>query len=391
MNKSKNGAKPLVVNVAYHVIRNISSPEDQAADRSVYSGQFPIESVVDIPTDENVRGFLIEAEGKQTRMPTRVHKAIRNTLENQPDVFSVLNGGMVIVARSSEVDEKAKMIRLQDPSIINGSQTQGMIREFLSQGTPLTRTHVKFELIITDDPGLIAEISIARNFQNDVQSISIAGRRGQLDELEKSVQREFPEYRLQKSETQRPSDETDYLETEKLLQVISALVPAEVWWKQGEFNKIYTYSQKATCLRDFTTLYDAAHEDGSDTALQSAYQFYIDIAPAAYQLYLKWKAHQDFAGTGLRSIERDGRTIKEVPDGLIFPIIAAHSEFAKKVRGKWKLDIPSGFDDKELVTVAKSAYIEIARSNPMLMGKTKACYTQIQQITALWKRFAERE
>lgn len=333
----------------------------------------------------------MEAEGKQTRMPTRVHKAIRNTLENQPDVFSVLNGGLVIVARSSEVDEKARTITLHDPSIINGSQTQGMIREFLLQGTPLSKTHIKFELIITDDPGLIAEISIARNFQNDVQSISIAGRRGQLDELEKSVQREFPEYRLQKSETQRPSNDTDYLETEKLLQVIAALVPAEIWWKQGELNKIYTYSQKATCLRDFTLLYDAAHEGDGDAALKEAYRFFVDIAPAAYSLYVKWKAHQDFAGTGLRAIERDGRMVKEVPDGLIFPIIAAHSEFAKKVRGKWKIDIPNGFDDKELVAVAKSAYMEIARSNPMLMGKTKACYTQIQQIAALWKRFSERD
>lgn len=390
MKSKTNEALPLSVDVAYHCIRNISSPEDQAANRSVYAGQFPIEAIIDIPTNENVRGFLMEAEGKQTRMPTKVHKAIRNTLEEQPDIFSVLNGGLVIVARDSEIDEKSKRIRLVDPSIINGSQTQGVIRNYLEAGVPTSKVHVKFELVITSDPGLIAEISIARNFQNDVQSISIAGRRGQLDELEKSIQNAFPLSRLQKSETQRPSDATDYLETEKLLQVIAALLPNELWWKQSEVTKIYTYSQKATCLKDFTVLYEAAKSNRpEDKTLADAYRFYLDIAPEAFELYIKWKSHQEFAGTGLRSIERDGRTIKEVPDGLIFPIIAAHAEFVTKVRGKWRIQIPKELDDKELVKTAKSAYIDIAKSNPMVMGKTKACYTAIQQIAAIYKKFAD--
>lgn len=391
MKTKESGASALSLDVAYHCIRNISSPEDQAAGRSVYAGQFPVNSIVEIPTNENVRGFLMEAEGKQTRMPTTVHKAIRNTLEEQPDVFSVLNGGLVIVAKQSEIDEKAKRIKLVDPSIINGSQTQGVIRNFLRNNASLESfPHVKFELVITDDSALVAEISIARNFQNDVQSISIAGRRGQLDELEKRLQLSHPEVRLQKSETQRPSEDTDYLDTEKLLQVIAALLPQELWWKQGEFTKVYTYSQKATCLKDFTVLYKAAKSpQPEDDKLVEAYNFYLDIVGYAYNLYQKWKSHGDFAGTGLRSIQREGRSIKDVPDGIIFPIIAAHSEFVKKEKGKWGVRIPKELDDRELVKTAKSAYIEIADSKPMFMGKSKACYTALQQITAIYKKFAE--
>jgi hypothetical protein len=36
---------------------------------------------------------------------------------------------------------------------------------------------IKYELIVTNDDNLIAEISISRNFQNDVRAISIAGAR----------------------------------------------------------------------------------------------------------------------------------------------------------------------------------------------------------------------
>ena len=94
------------------------------------------------------------------------------------------------------------------------------MKDFFEINPTASDVSVKFELIVTDDDNLIAEISIARNFQNDVKNLSIAGRRGQLEELEDSLQKKFPRLKLQKSETQRPSDDNDYLQTEKLLQVI---------------------------------------------------------------------------------------------------------------------------------------------------------------------------
>ena len=125
-----------------------------------------------------------------------VHEAIRKTLEDHPDQFSILNGGMVIVARAAEVDDKRRVLILNRPSIINGSQTQDELRRYFEKGGPdaqdLYEPSIKFELIVTKDNDLIAEISISRNFQNDVRAISIAGRRGQLDELEEAVQRSIP-------------------------------------------------------------------------------------------------------------------------------------------------------------------------------------------------------
>ena len=380
-------ARPVVV--PFHCIRNISSPEDQAEKRLVYSGQLPLVSLLDLPTNENVREYLVEAEGKQRKSPTQVHLAIRETLKERPSVFSVLNGGVAIVAKSSEIDEKTKMLTITGASIINGSQTQGEVREYIKAGGDGTNTHVKFELIITDDDDLVADISISRNFQNDVKLLSIAGRKGELDELEEAMRLERVDIRLQKSESQRPSEDNDLLNTEKLLQVIAALLPPELWWKQSEYSKTYTYSAKATCLKDFRLIHDEAKQ-GSEKML-GVYKFYLDIAPHAWKFYQLWKQHQGFQGTRLRSLDRNGAEIVEIPDGIVFPILAALAQFASKTEAGWRIRQPKELDDKELIAAAKRAYMEIAGSKPEIMGKSKACYSALEQITSIYKRLLAKQ
>ncbi len=208
----------------YFSLRNISCPDDTKNNRKILVGQAPIKSILGIPTNENVRDYLLDVEGKQRRRPTEVHKAIRSTLINNHDNFPTLNSGVVMVARDHEVDETNKCVKLLKPSIINGAQTQGTIKDFYEEleavGETPPEIYIKFELIITEDDGLIADTSIARNFQNDVMSISISGRLGELDELEKSLQAKLPNKKLRKSETDI-SDE--YLATERLLQVLVVL------------------------------------------------------------------------------------------------------------------------------------------------------------------------
>jgi AIPR protein len=378
---SSKAGKP--VSILFHSIRNISSPEDLQQGRTVYSGQLPIKSIINLPCNENVRGYLVEAEGKQRRTPTQVHLAIRETLRERPSDFSVLNGGVVLVAKQSEVDEKTRTLTLHAASIINGSQTQGEVRQYIDSGGDGDAAHIKFELIVIDDDDLVADISIARNFQNDVQLLSIAGRKGELDDLEKSLQKLDIDLRLQKSESQRPNSENDVVQTEKLLQVIAALLPPELWWKQGDCNKTYTYSAKATCLKDFRKIHDGSQESGSP--FKAVYEYYLDIAPVAWKTYLRWKRHQGFQGTGLRSIERDGKEIVDVPDGIIFPILASLSKFVVRTPKGWVLKQPPQLADEKLIGVAKQAYQEIAKHKPEIMGKTKACYSQLETITSIYK------
>lgn len=378
----------------YHSIRRISSPEDVEAGREVYSGHAPAESFFMLPDDDNVREYLLEVEGRKKKTPTQVHKAIRDTLENKPQDFSVLNGGIVLVAEAVEIDEKTKTAHLLGSSILNGSQTRGELRRYFdkkkSDGEKPFPVHVTFELVVTDDHDLTAEISIARNFQNDVMSISIAGRLGQLDELQRAYRKKHPRADLRMSETDIGED---FVFTEKLLQVITALVPAEIWPKNGEKaspNKVYTYSMKTKCLKDFQKIFIAAKDPkAEDHKLYSElYKFYLDVAGDAWDLYEKWKAHPKFKGTRLRSIERDGSEIVEVPDGIVFPILASLSAFAKKTSEGWKIRPPAAFDDAELIKAAAEVYKEIANSNPWNMGKSRACYSSLYQITSIYRRLS---
>jgi hypothetical protein len=302
----------------------------------------------------------------------------------------LLNSGIVIVARDIDVDEKEKTARLKAPSIINGSQTRGELAFYLAtdSDSPKFPVSCKFELVVTDDDDLIAEVSIARNFQNDVATLSIVGRKGLLDELEERLQKSIPDLQLRKSETDRSED---YYDTEKLLQVITALVPAELWPKTNERDdpkKVFTYSMKAKCLKDFQSIHEAAKDPkaGNHADATALYDFYLDIAPTAHALYEKWKRHPGFAGTGLRAIERDGRTIVDVPDGIIFPILASLSAFAKKIRGRWTITPPEVFSDNEIIHAAKAQYMSVAHSNPWNMGKSQSIYSSLFQITNIYKK-----
>jgi len=390
--KSSQG-KSRFVQFPFHSFRNITCPEDIQNSRKVLSGRAPVSSILDLSTDENVRDYLVGAEGKKRRRPGDVHRAIEDTVLNQPDNFCVLNGGVVLVARGFEADEQKKVLRLDRPSIINGAQTQGTLIDVFerleNEGRERPQIHITYEIIVTEDEGLIAEVSIARNFQNDVMTISIVGRLKQLDELEAAIQKRYPSMKLRKSETELSED---YVASEKLLQVLTALVPDSLWVKGSDNapNKVYTYSQKTKCLKDFQEIYEKAKDrkDPEHSKYNELYQFFLDMAADAHDLYERWKAHQGFRGTGLWAIQREGREIVDVPDGIIFPIISSLSAFATKTSNGWRIKPPSKFKDDELIEAAKTVYMEIADHNPQTMGKSKACYSSLLQLTSVYKKLA---
>jgi hypothetical protein len=371
---------------AFHKCRNISSPEDDAAGRRVYAGSAPARSILGLDDNENVREYLVDAKGKQKKSPTLVHQAIRKTLREVPEIFGILNGGTVLVARAARVDDAKKVLFLKNPSIINGSQTRGELGRYFEKKSSddTSEPSIKFEIIVTDDDDLIAEISISRNFQNDVKTISIAGRRGQLDDLEKSVQTQFPFAKLRKSESDLVSDDS-FLDTEKLVQATFALLPEDIEQPSNLAldlsNKVFSYSQKTRCLKIFQKL--------ADEPSTEMYRAFVAIAPIAWKLYLHWKQHQGFIGTQIKSIERENGKVTEVPDGILFPILAAHSAFMNKSQQGWVLNKPSQLGDEELISIAKQAYMEIAKHNPQSMGKSKACYSTLMQITAIYAKLTK--
>lgn len=85
----------------------------------------------------------------QRRGETQVNREIRQTLESKPQIFSILNGGVVIVAHRHDVDEQKKILRLTNPSIINGWRTLGALIDFIKRsgqdGEDIPNNPIKYE------------------------------------------------------------------------------------------------------------------------------------------------------------------------------------------------------------------------------------------------------
>jgi hypothetical protein len=157
-------------------------------------------------------------------------------------------------------------------------------------------------------------------------------------------------------------------------------------------SKVFAYSQKTRCLKLFQRIVEGRQGDDN---LRAIYAYFLDMAGRAWVLYGKWKAHPFFRGTRLRSIERENGEVTSVPDGIVFPILSAMSAFVferpdrlRPRQKRWAFRPVEQFDEREIIDAAAQVYIEIADHNPQTMGKSKACYSALQRITAIYARLA---
>jgi hypothetical protein len=373
---------PSRITINFHSLRTVTAPEDQDAGRKRYCGIVPATELLKVPTDENVRGYLGEDADGQRRKSTLVNMAIRNTLAENRDLFPLLNAGAVVVARKAEVEDSKRQLILHRASIINGAQTQGVLEEFFENspdqdGCP----SVNLELIVTDDEELIADISIARNFQNRVADLSIYGRQKLFDELEAAIQRHDPSAKLRKTET---NFGVDYLDTEKLIQVLTALAPQDVRLPSAEARKVktpetvyrvYAYRHRSRCLKDYATVMD------DPANWQDAHDLFLDLAWSAWELYKKLRKEQAFSS--LHKVQGESVSGKKVvspegvPDGIVFPMLSALSQFVRRTRGGWRIEVPKTFPWKTLFNQAMVQVKTTAGHNPQTMGKNADCYVAL--------------
>jgi AIPR protein len=380
-----NIAQPLAprhaITLPYYTLRTVTSPEDTAAGRKRYEGVASAEAFFHIATDENVRGYLAHDDSGKKRKGTLVNLAIRQTLENDRASFPLLNSGIVLVAREANVEDDKKRVMLTGASIINGAQTQGVLVDFFKEH-PDDKAYpsVNFELIITDDEELIADISISRNFQNDVKALSIYGREKLFDELEARMQEADPTIKLRKSETDYGPELVD---TEKLVQVLTVMTPQEILLPSAMKSKktpettlhVYAYRHRSRCLKDFA-------EVMSDPKTWSqAHKFFLDAAPDAWRTYKRLKGEQAFSRLvcvqGIDGEKENGRkkvAPDGVPDGIVFPMLSAISRFMKQTNGKWKLAVPARFPWPTLFEQAITQETSTAHNDPQAMGKHADCY-----------------
>ena len=207
--------------------------------------------------------------------------------------------------------------------------------------------------------------------------------------MEISFQKVFPKLKLRKQET---DTEESFIDTMKLLQLCTALMPPELSDHSKPFSqtKLKAYKNKSKCLSDFES---ACQDRGEDDLAEDRYQFFVDIAPAAWEEYNHWRHHDGWNGKYLHesknAIVRSDEA-NTIADGLIFPVLSAMSLFVTKKRnGRWVLRKPDIFDDAEMITAACDQY-KAHKSNPMHTGRDVAVYESLMLIPKMIQRLVAR-
>ena len=78
-------------------------------------------------------------------------------------------------------------------------------------------------------------------------------------------------------------------------------------------------------------------------------------------------------------------TLSRCQTGLCFQFSRPCRSSSSKHQQDWQISPPAKFDDSKLIDTAKRTYVESAKRNPNTMGKTAACYSALQQITAIYR------
>lgn len=389
------------IDLRYQLIRNLTSPEEHANGVQTYFANVPIAELEKMNTRENLRDYIPGADPFKPAKRNSVHRAIERTIRTEADRFINRNGGLTLTCSSITVDDKSKIATLRFDSVINGAQTRGEVLRYLDSfdaddtdgsGDP-EEFHIRAEIIVDPEHASVVETAIARNSASPVKSISQAGGRGQLDELNRVVLAATGS-KIQLSET----DTVGAIDTFHILQATRLLMPSEVSQNDTPTELLRPYKQRALCLEDFT---DWFQNKDSDEKAAIRYQFTLDMAATAIEEFQYWQTGEMFNGKSIRAEVSDGRKKRTfrrdkkggkiiwVSPGVVFPVLSSMRHFVVHKSGKWQLEKPDIFDEAELVDAALEQW-RAHDTNPMDLGRSAGAYSALSYVTRAVKRAAEK-
>ena len=131
MVKTANGAgMSSSVQLSYQLLRNTTSPDELQTGVKSFVANLAVFEILKLNTRDNLRAYLAEYNPKRRN---QVHEAIETTIRALPERFITRNSGFVIHATAIEIDDNKKKVRLREPSIINGAQSQGEIKRWFEE------------------------------------------------------------------------------------------------------------------------------------------------------------------------------------------------------------------------------------------------------------------
>jgi AIPR protein len=421
MNTPLRARTPQTVRISVQAIRNLTAPEEKLSGIQTYFANVPIQEIDKISTGHNLRDYIAE---HNPRKRNQVHRAIRKTMDEEGTRFINRNSGVTVCCSGVEIDEKSQTVLLTNASLINGAQTQGEIRGFLrdlelakqqakEQGGETVEDpdfHIRAEINVDPDDGSVIETAIARNSATSVKSISQAGARGILKDLEEVFRSELG-LQITTSET---DDDPEAVDTKLVLQVCRLLLPKELAPSTSEAEVLKAYKNKEKCLQEFAEWHrdkdykedrnknDEQNKESRERAdkAKARYDFTIQIAPKAWKEFQSlniddsWNGHRLHETTkhGGRAVRRDEKKkVEWVAPGILFPMIKALSAFVQKnSKNKWTISYPELFRQEELISRAVKQF-RGHELDPYVMGRSVGAYEALVTYTETIMQVLELE
>ncbi len=342
------------------------------------------------------------------KMKSGVPLAITETIENDPDLFHLLNRGCLILAKKAWYDNKERTLHFSIESddehgMVDGATTDRVIAELKSQISNadfltlkddeipdnFKELYIHLEIIAGDiDSELRIKLASARNTSLQVKEFSLEDLKGNFDWLKDVIEKSQLKGRIRYRE-----NEPAPVDVRTVLALLTLFHPR---WNDKKTDPIIAYTGKGAIIENY-----------QNPEWLSGYK---EIAPVVIDiLRLYDHIHVNFQeqymkayGTGsklgrrreVRFIEAQRKakilpltqseTHYVIPDGWLYPLLGSFRVLLKEESNKkesvdWKYD-PFKFFDKfgsQLIPTIVGTSEELG-SNPNAVGKSKRLWEALR-------------
>lgn len=319
---------------AEHLVR-LHTDKMYRAGITWYEALVPVsdEGLLNLSLDQNIR--------KEMEGTTSINKDVSETLEESPELFHLLNGGIVVTAR--EIRCEGQAITVTDGSVLDGAQTRKVLKRLLDQEeSPNALVRVEF----IKAPEEVAErMTFTRNTRHPVSLEAFSNRLGAFDFLLAAMPDNGPDWQFDVDGTKSSAWSVVQLAKVVIMATRQAVLDAvgcpKKWTlysggKRKLLDALYWANSAGGTISDYlgaaniqpTASARAEHAEEFE-AYRKFREALIANAVNAWEAYLRLRGDNPFAGTGVRvgKFYRRRRTdqgvqdVLEIPDAMVFPLL----------------------------------------------------------------------
>jgi hypothetical protein len=343
-----------------------------------------------IPITEIPKDFLnwMDVNAREPSLSGRVPKAIRTTLNEQPEYFIAYNRGLAILAENIEYDNRDKQVKItfkdkMRHGVFDGGHTLAVIQDKLSSNGSNEQepAYCKLEIMTGVPTDMITDIVDARNTSRQVASKSLLNLEGSFSDLKNSMGNGIQKMVAWKENEDAAID---------VREVIALLTTFDRIHYSDTKHPIVAYTGKEACLKHF---------DLNPECYQKIYPITKDILRLCDQIQDSVPEQYNAQGgrfgklTGCSPLKKPrelpiiGGTISYVfPNGYLYPIVAAFRSMLHEENGVYSWG--KGIDPCKLVKDGLATKIFIgsvvnsinSAHNPNRTGKDANVWALAYQI-----------